>query len=272
MLVVEDHADMRAYLRQILQPHYEVLEAENGRVALEVLAREEVDLISSDAMMPELGGLELLERVKAHPDWRRLPFLMLTARASAEHRLSALELGIDDYLPKPFLAHELLVRTHNLLTNHRERQHWLNASPDEPADDAAPNPATAPRPPDGAMVATMVAPAVEVATADEAHAAGLLRSLQELAPVILADPDYTPQLLADALGMSERTLYRRLKELTGLTPAGWLREVRLDRARQLLEAQALPTVAEVAYEVGFPNASHFTQLYSKRFGKRPSEY
>ena len=127
MLVVEDHADLRAYLRQILQPHYEVLEAENGRVALAVLAREQVDLVSSDAMMPELDGIELLQHVKAHPQWRRLPFLMLTARASAEHRLSALELGVDDYLPKPFLAHELLVRVGNLLANYHERLRWLSA-------------------------------------------------------------------------------------------------------------------------------------------------
>jgi signal transduction histidine kinase/DNA-binding response OmpR family regulator len=271
VLVVEDHADLRAYLRQILQPHYEVLEAENGRVALEVLAREPVDLISSDAMMPELGGIELLQRVKAHPEWRRLPFLMLTARASAEHRLSALELGIDDYLPKPFLAHELLVRVHNLLANYHERQHWLAALADEPTPGPALEMATATQRPDGTMTVTAVAPAAKVEAA-EAHAAGLLRALRELVPAILADPEYTPQLLADALGMSERTAYRRLKELTGLTPAGWLREVRLDRARQLLEARMLPTVAEVAYEVGFPNASHFTQLYSKRFGRKPSEY
>jgi signal transduction histidine kinase/AraC-like DNA-binding protein len=275
VLVVEDHADLRLYLRQILQPRYEVLEAENGRVALELLAREPVDLISSDAMMPELGGLELLQRVKAHPHWRRLPFLMLTARASAEHRLSALELGIDDYLPKPFLAAELLARVDNLLTNHRERQHWRNAPADEPLPAPEREPATPTRPSDGAAATTLlVTPAATPAEAeaDEAYSAALLRRLHELVPAILADPDYTPQLLAEALGMSERTAYRRLKELTGLTPAGWLREVRLDRARQLLEAQALPTVAEVAYEVGFPNASHFSQLYSKRFGRKPSEY
>ena len=126
---------------------------------------------------------------------------------------------------------------------------------------------------------TITKPQPEVAVAasvelvvDEAHSAELVRSLQELIPAVLVNPDYTPQQLAAALHLSERTLYRRLKELTGLTPAGWLREARLDRARQLLEAKALPTVAEVADAVGFSNASHFTQLYGKRFGKKPSEY
>src|SRR6476661_3398604 len=280
VLIVEDHADLRTYLRQILQPRYEVLEAENGRVALELLAREPVDLISSDAMMPELNGLELLQQVKAHPQWRRLPFLMLTARASAEHRLSALELGIDDYLPKPFLAHELLVRVANLLANYQERQRWLAAPDEEPSqlpEPEAPGPnaagpeVEAHQSPDHlAATATMLAPP-ELVSEDE-HAAALLRTLQRLIPEVLDNPEYTPQLLAEAMYMSERTLYRRLKELTGLTPANWLREVRLDRARQLLEAHALPTVAEVAYAAGFLNPSHFTQLYSKRFGKKPSEY
>jgi signal transduction histidine kinase/DNA-binding response OmpR family regulator/tetratricopeptide (TPR) repeat protein len=269
VLVVEDHADLRAYLRQILLPHYEVREAENGRVALEILAREPVDLISSDAMMPELGGIELLGHVKAHPEWRHLPFLMLTARASAEHRLSALELGVDDYLPKPFLAHELLVRVGNLLANYHERRRWRAAPDAAPiasleAELVADNrPLTA--------TARAVAEATEPAT-DEAHTLALVRTLYDQIPAILANPEYTPQLLAAALHLSERTAYRRLKELTGLTPANWLREVRLDRARQLLEAQTFPTIAEVAYEVGFLNPSHFTQLYSKRFGRKPSDY
>lgn len=248
-----------------------MLEAENGRVALDVLAREPVDLISSDAMMPELGGLELLAQVKDHPDWRRLPFLMLTARANAEHRLSALQLGIDDYLPKPFLASELLARVDNLLTNSRERQRWLAAPDGEPVPHSIPELVTV-GPAAGAAAAVAVAPVAAEPAVDDAHATQLLRALHELVPAILSSPDYTPQQLAEALAMSERTAYRRLKEFTGLTPAAWLREVRLDRARQLLEAQALPTVAEVAYEVGFPNPSHFTQLYSKRFGKKPSEY
>lgn len=269
VLVVEDHTDLRAYLRQILQPHYEVFEAENGRVALEVLARERIDLISSDAMMPELDGLELLQRVKAHPQWRRLPFLMLTARANAEHRLSALALGVDDYLPKPFLAHELLARTRNLLANYHERRRWLNSPEDAPAPD--PEGEGAGEPWAEAAFATTT-PAPPDSAGDDASSAVLLDSLHELIPSVLKDRDYSPPLLASALHLSERTLYRRLKELTGLTPAGWLREVRLDRARQLLEAGTLPTVAEVAYEAGFPNASHFTQLYSKRFGKKPSEY
>lgn len=305
LLIVEDNADLRVYLRQILGVHYDVLEAENGRAALDILARESVDLISSDAMMPEMDGTELLTHVKAHDQWRRLPFLMLTARADAEHRLNALELGVDDYLPKPFLARELLARVRNLLVNYHERLRYTGAGSEEPgagseergvrreetggrrpepgggrqetqqggADetaDQADTLATGALRPDSAP--STGSGAADVAGALSEDDALLLGQLHELTPVILNDSDYSPADLAARLGVGERTLYRRLKTLTGLTPAAWLREVRLDQARRLLESRSTRTVAEVAYDVGFTNPDYFGQVYYKRFGKRPSEY
>jgi len=242
--------------------------------------------------MPEMGGVELLGHVKAHPRWRRLPFLMLTARAEAEHRLSALELGVDDYLPKPFLARELLARVRNLLVNYYERLRWQTGPDPEPLpagaaeegaveegavetdveerDAAEAEGARAP------AVATAPAPAAVAEAPGEAPGVApdpaLLAALQALIPAVLSNPDYTPALLADELRLSERTLYRKLKEQTGLTPAGWLREVRLDHARQLLESQTLATVAEVAYAAGFQDPNYFGQAFTKRFGRRPSEY
>jgi len=277
VLVVEDNVDLRTYLRQILAPAYDVLEAEHGRQALDILERNDVDLISSDAMMSEMDGMALLAHVRRHPRLRRLPFLMLTARAAAEHRLAALELGVDDYLPKPFLARELLARVRNLLVNYYERLHWQAAESDmgdaagEPATPAAwlpAGPATSSASPERAPEP---APAdVQVAADEEGEP--LLSQLREATPVVLANPDFNPADLATRLGVGERTLYRRLKALTGLTPAAWLREVRLDQARQLLESRVNRTVAEVAYDVGFANPDYFGQVYYRRFGRRPSEY
>lgn len=88
----------------------------------------------------------------------------------------------------------------------------------------------------------------------------------------LANPEFGPAALAAGLHLSERTLYRRLKELTGQTPAAWLREQRLTLARHLLETGARPTVAQVAYAAGFVNADYFGQLYFKRFGCLPSDH
>jgi len=100
----------------------------------------------------------------------------------------------------------------------------------------------------------------------------LLARLRGLASLSIADPAFDPAALAAGARLSERTLYRRLKELTGLTPAAWLREQRLEYARRLLESGARPTVAQVAYAAGFVNADYFGQLYFQRFGCRPSDH
>ncbi|MCC3159830.1 response regulator [Hymenobacter sp. 15J16-1T3B] len=254
VLVVDDEADLRTYLRQLLAPHYHVLEAEDGRQALAVLAREAVDLLVVDSMMPHVSGIELLQTLKTDPERRGLPFLMLTARADDAHRLTALETGVDDYLTKPFAAAELLTRVQALLARYRVRQHFaaLPAEVYSGVDDML---APAPRP--GA--ATPAAP-------------DLLPQWRAVAALRLTDPDFGPADLAAALHLSERTLYRRLSELAGLTPAAWLRELRLDHARRLLESGAFGTVAEVAYAAGFANAKHFSTLFAQRYGRKPSEY
>jgi DNA-binding response OmpR family regulator len=289
VLVVEDNADLRTYLRQVLAPLYEVLEAENGPAALDVLRRDAVDLICSDEMMPHLSGTELLLRLKAESRWRRVPFLMVTARSDAEHRFRALELGVDDYLQKPFAPRELLARAHNLLVNYRERLAFARGeergvSSDEVSEETgnrregaadvispgAPTVAGQAMPTLGRTATdTVVLAESEFRTVADQE---LLRRVREVAEAAVAETDFdTPQLVAK-MGVSERTLYRKLKELTGLTPAAYLREVRLEHARQLLERRAMQTVAEVAYAVGFDNPGYFATVFLKRYGKRATEY
>jgi signal transduction histidine kinase/AraC-like DNA-binding protein/FixJ family two-component response regulator len=278
LLVVEDDPDLRRYLHQILDPYYDVLEAPDGQTALDLLTSTEVDLVSSDAMMPGVDGIELLAHVKKHAEWRRRPFLMLTARTDLEHKLTALELGVDDYLPKPFLARELLARVRNLLTNYYERRRWQEVPAAETdteilelVDTATPKSTEAPVPVSVSPAAT-VTPVPNNSAEAPRPDPDLLDALRQALPSVLADPGFTPVELAARLGLSERTLYRRLKEQTGLAPATWLREVRLNHARHLLETRALPTVAEVAYAAGFTDPSYFGQVFNKRFGKKPSEY
>jgi signal transduction histidine kinase/DNA-binding NarL/FixJ family response regulator len=142
VLVVEDEPDLRAYLRELLRPTYEVLTTADGQEALELLSREApVDLITTDAMMPRLNGTELLARLRADPSRAGLPVLMLTARADAAHRLVALTVGVDDYLTKPFAPAELLARVRTLLTRHDVRRQFATLpeeAPNEPATTATP--------------------------------------------------------------------------------------------------------------------------------------
>jgi signal transduction histidine kinase/AraC-like DNA-binding protein/DNA-binding NarL/FixJ family response regulator/tetratricopeptide (TPR) repeat protein len=281
ILIVEDNEDLRLFLRQLLAVHYDVVEAADGRAALALLATESIDLISSDEMMPGMSGTELLTALRGQPrPGPRIPFLLLTARADPQHRLLALELGVDDYLQKPFSPRELLARVFNLLTNYHERQRWLLAeageptspafSDDEPVEPPAPVPgARGPHAPGVAVLEPPTRPLEgSLPLADQA----LLQRLREIAETHLSDASLDAAQLIKALGLSERTFYRKLKELTGLTPAAYLRDVRLARARQLLEDRAYQTVAEVAFAVGFEDAHYFSKVFLKHYGKRASEY
>ncbi|MGB0369487.1 MAG: response regulator [Flavobacteriales bacterium] len=238
--MVEDDEVMRRFIANILETHGKVIMAENGKKALDILEKRAVDIIISDVMMPEMDGHELLGAVKAQPKLKSLPFIILTARADEKEKLAALEIGVDDYITKPFLARELLARVYNLLENRINR---LEESSE--ADSLVPK-----------------------ADVDQQF---LLR-LTTLITEQLSNSDYSIAELAEDMGMSERNIQRKLKSINGLSPNNYLKEIRLQHARELLETKKHHSVSEVMYASGFKTASHFTKVYFKRFGKKPSEY
>ena len=236
VLVVEDNEEMRRFVLDTLNPYFITYEAATGQEALDVLANRNIDLITSDVMMPELGGFELLSEVRANSEWGHIPFVMITARSDEESRLSALKEGVDDYVIKPFLSRELIVRIHNILKNYLLRRQTQETEGFKTADE---------------QTSDVIEQAIDKHLKDERLSA---------------------ERLSEITGMSERSLYRQVKSIYGLTPAQFIKEKRLSKARKILENEHRRTVAEVAYSVGYNNARTFSKHFFERFGKYPSDY
>lgn len=260
ILIVEDNPDIQQMLHDLLANQYHCKIANDGREALDLLNRAPwtVDrapsLIISDIMMPRLDGHQLLEQLKAHPEWRQIPVIMLTALAREESKLRALRTGVDDYLIKPFSPAELLARVANLLHNYQlrrafQQQLMAEAAPEEKGT------------PEFQFEAVTSADQLWLEELENAAKAALDKQL-----------DLNRIYLAETLAMSDRNLLRRIKSLTGLTIQQYILEAKLQKARHLLEHKAFGTVAEVAYACGFNAPNYFSRQYEKRFGKRPAEY
>ncbi|MCO6493770.1 MAG: tetratricopeptide repeat protein [Phaeodactylibacter sp.] len=248
LLIVEDNPDMQQLLTGLLSGQYHCTLANNGAEAWAMLndgtfSADDVDLILSDVMMPEMDGYELLERIKAHKQWRQAPVVLLTARAAEEGKLKALRLGVDDYLIKPFSSVELTARIENLIANYEQRQELKRLGVELDLDPA---------------------PSSDEIWLSEVEAL-CLKAIEKQLTINNA-------YLTGGLNISERQLLRRIKALTGLSVNKYVQEVKLQNARHLLEYQAYPTVAQVAYACGFNTPAYFSSVFQKRFGKRPADY
>ncbi len=246
VLVVDDNAHVRAYVRRHLARRYRVLEAADGQEALALAAEAVPDLIVSDVMMPRLDGFALCHAVKTHPELDFIPVILLTAKASQDSKIEGLETGADAYMTKPFNVRELEVRVDNLIASRRQLQARYSQA-------AAPFAFT---------------PAVsEVLAADQEF-------LEQVRAVIvehLSDENFGVQELASALGQSRASLYRRFDTLLEESPTELIWHMRLVEASHRL-ASGAGTVGEVAYSVGFKSVSHFCKRFKAHFGASPRVY
>lgn len=260
VLVVEDHPVMQDFVTGLLGSQYHVTRAANGQEALSRLQEQTIDLIVTDVMMPGLDGFGLLETIKANTAWQHIPMVMLTALGSKEYKLKAIQLGVDDYLIKPFSPQELLARSHNLLSRYATRKAMTEAGSTE-EEVISPGGAHA-----GGNVQVLGKPAIT----DQDKC--LLAQVAELISQELENPDFHLSQLAEELNFSERQLRRKITQLTGLTPKKFQQEIALQHARELLESGAYGNVTAIAYSVGMSHVTRFSQLYEARFGKHPSTY
>lgn len=241
ILIVEDHPDMGPYLHQLLSQDYNCTLVTDGQQALNILKKQTFDLITSDVMMPNMDGFELRKAINQQADLRQTPFIMLTARALETDRLTGFQLGVDDYITKPFSTLELKARIQNLLNNKYERTAFLKTQK------------------------------AEIALPLETTHQQFLKKAEQIVLNNLDNLNFTAGALATALNYSQRQCTRVIKAATGLTTVSFIREVRLQKAYHLLQDQQVSTVSEAAYQVGFENLSYFTLKFSERFGRKPSE-
>ena len=254
VLVVDDHAEIRAYVRRHLEPDYRVVEAADGLEGLAAARRMVPDLVVSDVMMPGLDGNALFRSLREDPELELIPVVLLTAKASKESRIQGLRNGVDDYLVKPFDPRELKARVDNLITARKRLRERLRSAPE-----SLPPLIPPPRP--------LQVSEVQVLPADEA----LLARVQSIIEERLGDPELTVEALADQIGCDRSYLLRKLRTLTGETPSGLIRSLRLQRAEQLLRAGA-GSVSEIAYAVGFKSVAHFSNAFFERTRERPSAF
>ncbi len=257
LLIVDDSADLRAYVRDHFEDRFRVLEAGDGDEGITVAREHLPDVILCDVMMPGTDGHGLVRALRASPETDYLAIVLLTAQAEDEQRLKGLEGGADDYLVKPFEMRELDVRVRNLIASRRRlRTRFESADDAVPADDLRAN-------------AASVTPVGD--TALSAEDAAYLDRVRAAIRSKLHDPDFGVAELADAVFQDRSHLFRRVRQVAGVSPSELLRLMRLEEGARLL-ATGQGTVADVTYAVGYNSVSHFCRAFQVRFGSTPAAF
>lgn len=271
VLVVEDNDDLRAWLVTVLTDRrWQVVEAGNGREGLEQARRHAPDLIISDLMMPELDGFGMLKQLRADADTSHIPVLLLTARQDDRTRLEAWTLSADAFLGKPFSIDELTARIDQMLSNRRRlRDHLLRtpANGRQPLADPENEPGR-PAPGDGPLGLLETGPDRNALVRRDAE---LLKAVRTWLESRHTDPEADIQAMADAACVTARTLQRKLKALTGRTPAELLREQRLQTARRML-TEGSESITEIAHACGFSSAQYFSRVFRQHHGQPPEAW
>lgn len=246
VLVADDNAEVRRYIRSHLQPAYHVVEAADGAQALALARASLPDVVVSDVEMPAMDGVALCQAMKGDPALSFVPVVLLTVRGDPDDKLAGLRAGADDYLAKPFHMAELLARLDNLIAARRQLYERVGAPP----------------------ASAVLAPHDPNPSADDLQ---FLRRLNEAIDARIGDPDFSVHDLAEAVAQDRTTLYRWTQRLLDRSPSEALRAVRMERAAALLAAGA-GTVTEVAYAVGFRSVQHFHRAFRKTFETTPADY
>ncbi len=242
LLIIEDNDELRSFAVELFRDSYRVLEAADGRNGLSIAQKHMPDVIVCDVMMPEMNGLEVCRKLRSDFTTRHIPIILISARSAAVQMLEGLESGADDYLIKPF---DFKILDAKIRTQLRTRE--------------------AVRLQYSRIVSFGPGP-LEIKDPDSEF----IEKLRDLVVQNLSDTGFGVEQMAFQMGASVSVLYRKLRALTGMTVNSFTKNIRMKRARQLLESGHY-NVSEVANEVGYDDTQYFSREYKKTFGKAPSE-
>lgn len=245
VMVVDDDAEMRQYIKNEMSEWYKVDTFTNGLEALDALLKDHYDIVVSDVMMPEMDGVTLLKKIKTNSRINDIPVILLTSKSDVADRLEGFKKGADAFLAKPFNMSELHILTDNLINNVRRLRGKFS----------------------GAQEQKDKMEQIEVKGNNDQLMNRIMKSINEH----ISDPDFNVESLAEDVGISRAQLHRKMKEITGISTGEFIRNLRLEQAARLISEQKI-NVTQVAYAVGFNNQTHFSTVFRKRYGMSPTEY
>ncbi len=240
VLLIEDNEELRTYIRSCLESYYTTIEASDGEVGIQQAIKNIPDLVLTDVMMPKKDGFEVTRELKQNEKTSHIPVIILTGRSSQASRLEGLQTEADVYLSKPFDADELRLQISNLLNNRRRLQERYSKK------------------------LFLETSHQEVTSVEEEFLQKALRAVEEN----LADENFSVDQLSKALFMDRTQLFRKLKALTDQNPSNFIRNLRLKKAKYMLENGA-GTVADIAFAVGFGSTTYFNKCFKELYGESP---
>ncbi|MCL6258263.1 response regulator [Aquiflexum sp. TKW24L] len=245
ILVADDNEDIRHYLKTLLEADYEILEASDGMEALSMINKEMPDLIISDVMMPNMDGIRLCREVKNQMTTSHIPVILLTARTSLDYEMDGLQTGAEDYITKPFNPGIVKTRINNILENRKKlREYFFNKVRFQPNTENVQ---------ESSLDAEFIEKAIQLVNDN------------------LQNEGFGIETMVDQLFMSQSTLFRKIKSLTGLSLTGFIRSIKLKKAAELI-LQSDTKLSQVAHESGFNDYKYFKNSFEQQFGCLPSEY
>lgn len=242
LLVVEDEADIRAFIISIFKNNYQVIEAENGKIGISKALKKMPDLIISDIMMPEIDGIQLCNTLKTNELTSHIPIILLTAKVGEENEIEGVKTGADAYVTKPFKSEKLKIRVEKLIENRRQLQKHFSKT-------------------------LSIKPELSITSTES----DFLKRLQTVLDEHITEPDFTSERFGKLMHMSRTQLQRKLKAISGMSASEFIRSQRLKLAIRLLE-ESDASISEIAYQVGFNTPSYFSKCFKEEYNCTPNEY